>query len=108
MAEITPQTLVKAGTKPTYAQAAAGDTAKCGSGYFLIVKNGSGSPINVGVTVPGNNSYGEANPDPSWSVPATTGEVWIPLIDAYRDPADGLAHITYSATTTVTRAVVKR
>lgn len=108
MAEITPHTLVKAGTKPTYNNAAAGDTAKCGSGYFLIVKNGSGSPITLGITVPGNNEYGEANPDPSWTVAATTGEVWIPLLEAYRDPADNLAHLTYSATTTVTRAVIKR
>jgi hypothetical protein len=109
VAEVQPQTLVKAGTKPTFGNSAAGDAAKCGPGYFVIVKNTSGGAINFGITVPGNNEYGEPNPDPTWSVPATTGEVWVPLLDAYRDPSDNLAHFTYSVTgASVTRAVVKR
>lgn len=108
MAEITPFTVVKTGGKPTFGNAAAGDTAKTGSGYTLIVRNGSGAPITVTIAVPGNLETGDAYPDKAYTVAATTGEEWIPLYDVYRDPTDGLAHITYSATTTVTRAVVKR
>lgn len=108
MAEITPHTLVKAGTKPTLAAAAAGDTAKCGPGYFLYAKNVNAATRTITIAVPGNNSYGEPNPDPQWTLAATTGELWIPLLEQYRDPSDNLAHITWSATTDVTRIVVKR
>lgn len=108
MAEITPFTVTTAGGKPTFNAAASGDTAKCGSGYTLIVKNASGSPVTVTIPVAGNTSYGVANPDPTWTVAATTGEEWIPLLDAYRDPSTGMAAVNYSATTSVTRAVVKR
>ncbi|MET7395621.1 hypothetical protein ABZS66_19235 [Dactylosporangium sp. NPDC005572] len=109
MAEILPVTLGKAGTKPTLNNAAAGDTARCGDGYFLVAKNTTGSSVTLTIVVPGNTSYGEPNPDPQWTIAATTGEVWIPLIDAYRDPSDGKAHLTWSATGAgITRAVVKR
>ena len=40
------------------------------------------------------------------TIPA--GEMWpIPLYDFYADPNDGLAHLTWSATTSMTRAVLK-
>jgi hypothetical protein len=107
MAEITPFKVGLAGGKPTFAAAAAGDTAKCGAGYKLIVRNGSGSDITVTIADPRILETGLPAPDKTYTVVATTGEQWIPLYDFYADPSDGLAHITYSSTTTVTRAVVK-
>lgn len=108
MAEIPVFTISKTGGKPTFAAAASGDTARCGAGYTLLVKNASGSPITVTVVVPGTLESGDAYPDKAYTVAATTGEEWIPLYDFYRDPTDQLAHITYSGTTSVTRAVTKR
>lgn len=95
------------GGKPTFAAAAAGDTAEVGTGRALIVRNGAGTDITVTVAVPGNTINGIAAPDTTYTVLATTGEQWIPMFDYYADPSDGLAHITYSSTTTVTRAAVK-
>lgn len=109
MALIPTQVLdVSTGTAPTFAAAAAGDTAEVDPANTLIVKNGSGGSINVTLVTPGNLGTGDAYPDKVYAV-AAAGERWIPLIDAFRDPAqNGQAGITYSATTSVTRAVVRR
>lgn len=107
MAEIPVRTASFDGINLALAAAASGDTAKCGPGYALLVNNGSASPVDVTIAVPGNTIYGVAAPDKTISVPA--GELWeIPLLDVYRDPADRSAHISWSATPSVTRIVVKR
>lgn len=108
MSQIATQHIVIAGTKPTYGAAANGDTAKVGPGFFLICKNAAGSPITLTLAVPGTLENNVAAPDTTFTVAATTGEVWVPLDAYYADPSDGLCHITYSAITTVTVAVVKR
>lgn len=107
MAPIPVQTVQLDGTAPTYAAAAAADTAKTGSGLTLIVKNASGAPITVTLVTPGNLGTGDAIPDKVYTVAATTGERWIPLLDLYADPTTGTAAVNYSATTSVTRAVVR-
>ena len=107
MALIATQSVVVAGTAPTFAAAAANDTARVGNGLTLIVKNASGSSITVTIAYPGSLITGVAIPDPVYTVPATTGEQWIPLLEQYADPTTGQAAITYSATASVTRAVVK-
>jgi hypothetical protein len=107
MALIATQSLVLAGTAPTFAAAAANDTARVGDHLWLIVKNASGAPVNVTLTVPGNLATGDAYPDKVYSVAATTGERWIPLLRVYADPTAGTAAIAYSATTSVTRAVIR-
>ncbi|MEV1013777.1 MULTISPECIES: hypothetical protein [unclassified Micromonospora] len=107
MAEIPVRTPSYEGVNLALAAAASGDTAKCGSGYSLLVNNGSGSSITLTIAVPGNTTYGVAAPDKAFTIPA--GQLWsIPLLDVYRDPADRLAHLTWSSTTTVTRIVTKR
>lgn len=110
MAALTTQHVVDAGTKPTFASAAASDTVEIGNGIntFAVYKNTSGSPVTVTVVVPGNTTYGQPNPDPALTLPATTGELWIPMRKAY-DPGDGSgrATITTSAQTSVTVAVVQ-
>jgi hypothetical protein len=107
VSQIATHTLSIAGTAPTFAAAAAGDTAECGSGVFLVVKNTDAAPMTVTVATPGTLETGDAYPDKQYTVAATNGERWIPMLPLYRDPTDRLAHLTYSATTNVTRAVVK-
>lgn len=106
MAQIPTFTLVAAGTAPTYGAAAAGDTAICGDGCFLVAKNASVSSVTLTVVTPGNLRTGVAYPDTTYTIAANTGEVWVPLYADYADPADGLAHLTWSATTSVTRAAI--
>lgn len=96
-----------AGTAPSFVAAASGDTAKCGSGYWLIAKNTNVASRTVTVVVPGNLATGDAYPDKVYTLAADTGEVWIPLLREYANATDGEAHLTYSATAGVTRVVVK-
>lgn len=109
MALIPTQVLsVASGAAPTFAAAAAGDTAECDPAATLIVKNGGGAGITVTVATPGNLPTGDAIPDKAYTV-AAGAEAWIPLIEAFRDPAaNGQAAISYSSTTSVTRAVIRR
>jgi hypothetical protein len=106
MAEITAFQPTAAGGAPTFAAAAAGDTAKVGDGYVLVVRNDDATSKTVTITVHGNLPTGVAYPDTPYTVEAGTEE-WIPLPRLYSDPADGLADIVYSALTSVTRALVK-
>jgi hypothetical protein len=108
MALLSPQQVGITGTAPTYANASGGgDTVVPDDRAFLIVKNTSGSPVNVTVVVPGS-VYGQPRADVVVSVPATTGERWIgPLVADLADPADGLIDITYSAVANVTVAVAR-
>jgi hypothetical protein len=86
-----------------------GDTAACGSGTFLLVKNASGSGITVTLTTPGVIDGRLAIADStSPSIALTSGLGLIPLPSSlYADPTTGLATINYSATSSVTVAVVR-
>lgn len=106
MASLAAQVLAVAGTVPTYTAASAGgDTAPVGGGLRLHVVNGSASPITVTVVTPGTLG-GLAIADAALSVPAS-GHGFIPLTAVYRDPVTGRAAITYSATATVSVAVLQ-
>jgi hypothetical protein len=112
MATLTTQVVNRAGLGPTYAAAAGGgDAMACGSGMFLHVKNGGGSPITVTLTVPAARTYepNVAITSPQITVPATTGERMIGPVDAntFTDPVTGLCTLTYSAVTTVTVAAIQ-
>lgn len=106
MALIPTSTLSTAGTGPTFGAAAAGDTAKIGPRLWLEVRNGAGASMTATLAAHQQLPYGGAVPDKVYTVPAG-GEVRIPLLDVFKDQTDGVAHITYSSTTTVTRAVVR-
>jgi hypothetical protein len=106
MALISTHAVVVAGTAPTFAAAASGDTARVGDGLVLVVKNDDVSSKTVTITVPGTLPTGDAYPDKVYTVNASA-EAWIPLLDEYGDPDTGQAAIAYSATTSVTRAVVR-
>lgn len=106
MAQIPTFTPSATGTAPTFSAAAAGDTALCGRGVILVLRNTNAATRDVTITAPGNVATGQAYPDTTITVAADDGERWIPLYPEYADPADGLAHLTYSATAGLTRAVV--
>lgn len=73
---------------------------------FLIVVNGDGASKTVTLSTPGT-IYGQAIPDVPFVVPAGATKV-IPLSPSrYNDPSTGLTTISYSATTSVTAAVVR-
>ncbi len=105
MALIPTQSVVLAGTAPTFSAAAAGDTANVGLHLTLIVKNASGASINVTLTYPGTLPTGDSFPSKVIAV-AAGAERWIPLLPQYADPTTGVASVAYSATASVTRAVV--
>jgi hypothetical protein len=86
-----------------------GDTAACGSSTFLLVKNASGAGITVTIATPGVVDGRLAIADStSPSIALTSGLGLIPLPSAlYADPTTGLATVTYSATSSVTVAVVR-
>lgn len=95
------------GTSPTYGAVAASDTMAPDDSVMLHVKNAGGSADTAVVVIPGTY-VGQAIPDISINVPATTGSVFIgPLAPAYADPTTGLITVTHSFTTSVTCALVR-
>lgn len=107
MALLAVQNASIAGTLITYAAAAGGgDTFAVNDHAVLIVKNGGGSPITVTVAVPGNTKYGQAAPDVAVTVANATDKVIGPFPADLADPADFVVHVTYSAVTSVTVAVI--
>lgn len=106
MATYTAEAMTVAGTALTSRSAASGDKIVPDDNLFLIVTNGGGSSINLTVTVSGNNSYGEANPDPVRAI-ANGATKAVKLLREWADPADGLIALTWSATTSVTYYVVR-
>lgn len=106
MTLLAAQTVKITGTTPTYSAVTSSDTVKYrGENQFLIVKNGSGGSVNVTVVVPGSK-YGQANPDVVVAVPAS-GERWIGPFHNDMADADNIITINYSATTTITHALVQ-
>ncbi len=88
MASIPVQQLVYAGTAPVQTgTVTASDTLNYGSGFntVAIYKNSSGSPVTITIAVAGINLYGQPNPQPVITVPATNGQVWVPLVRGYDD-----------------------
>jgi hypothetical protein len=85
-----------------------GDTCATGVGTFLLVENTGAGACVVTIATPGLVEgdlvvAGRA----SGSVPITNGLNIIPLTDVHRDPATGLATLTFSATSGV-KAIVCR
>lgn len=109
MAQLTPQFAGITGVQATFASASGGgDTFPLASpGQKLIIRNASGSAITVTLVVPGNNEDNLANPDPTYTVLATTG---VSIIGGFTsrhvDPNTGLIGVTYSGVTSLTVAVI--
>lgn len=89
------------GLGPTLIAATNGDTVKCAPNVIFEVANGSGSSINVTVTVPRTLDTGVAYPAKVYAV-AAAARAKIPAGMLYADPVTGLMTVNYSATATVT------
>src|SRR4051812_10343354 len=111
MALIPTYVVPPSGAAPTLGNAAAGDTAEIGGGRRLELRNTTASAITVTLAAHAVLVTGAAHPDGVVVVPAAVGAVpgekRPELLDVYRDPADGYAHLSYSTTTGLTRAVVR-
>lgn len=94
--------------KPTFAAVSASDAISPDTNLTLIVKNAGGSPDTVTVDDAGTTPGGSNPTDPTFSCPATTGEVWIPINPAFVNPSTLVITVTHSFTTSVTCALVKR
>jgi hypothetical protein len=86
-----------------------GDTAPCGPGVFLLVKNTNAAACTVTIACPlkvdGRLTTSSSS---SPAIALTTGLGLIPLPSYYADPTTGLATIsTYSVTSGVTVGVVR-
>ncbi|MFE5258237.1 hypothetical protein [Streptomyces coelicoflavus] len=93
------------GTIAFTAAGAGGDTCTTGRGVLLIVKNGDAAAHTVTLVTPGNVS-GLAIADREVTV-AAGAQVGIPVNADYRNPATGLASITYDGVTSVEVAVIR-
>lgn len=104
MATLTAARIAITGTTVTLAAAAGGgDKAKPGPGVFLYVTNGDSGPHTVTLNDPNSVDPGNANDfDPDVDIVIVAGvSKFIPLPVRFLD-ADGLAHWTYDAVTSVT------
>jgi hypothetical protein len=69
---------------------------------ILHVKNASGSVVTVTVTDPGTTAAGSAASNPTFTVPATTGDVYYYVDSDLMNPNTGVITVGFSATTSVT------
>lgn len=106
MALIAAQIPSIAGTAITMGAAASGDTCPVGEGVWLMVRNADASSKTVTLTTPGNDVWGVANEDKAYTI-AAGDIVLIPLLIQYLDTATNSVALTWSATTSVTRAVLR-
>jgi len=74
---------------------------------FVVYRNTNAATRTVTAVVPGNETYGPAKPDPTYTLGATTGELWIPVDPAFVDPTTGQCTFTLDASAGVTVVPVK-
>lgn len=107
MATRATETVAFTGTVPTYhAASGGGDKVAPTEGTLLHVKNASGGSINLTIATPGT-IRGLAIADQVVAVADGAVGKFIPLDPVYRDPADGLASLSWSSPTSVTFAVIR-
>lgn len=95
------------GVTPTYSAANASDQVAYDSGLFLHVKNTNAATRVITLVIPGNNVAGQANPDATHTIAATTGDRMFPIIAEMQD-SNGMVTFTTDVTTNVTWGVFKR
>lgn len=106
MATLATQVVPHAGIAPTYGSAAGGgDKGVTGDGVMLHVKNGDSASHTVTLAIP-ETVDGQAVTSRAVTVSAGSAK-FIPLVDLYKNPSDGLAHWTYDGVTSVTVAVIR-
>jgi hypothetical protein len=109
VATVSVQDVSRAGTTPTYnAASGGGDKFSPGAHVFVHVKNASGSTVTPTFVTPGQIQELAVADSASVSVPATTGDRMIgPFPPEIFAGSDGLVAVTWSATTSVTFAVLR-
>lgn len=112
MATLTVNTVSLSGLRDDNALVAAaggGDSFLPSKDTYIRVNNGGGSPITVTVTTVQNDpTTGLAIADVSVSVTNAQSRLIGPFpAEAFADPTDGLADITYSGVTSVTVGAFK-
>ena len=107
MATVAAQNVNRAGLAPAYVAASAGgDSFLPGQSVFLHIKNGSAGAVTATLVTPGTVDD-LAVADLAVSVPAASERMVGPVSpDLFRDRADGLADIIWSAAASVTFAVL--
>lgn len=107
MATVATQQVTRTGLAPAYAAASAGgDSFRPGPRTMLHIKNGSAAPVTATLVTPGNVD-GLAVADLTVTIPAAGERIAGPLpAELFRDRADGLGDITWSASASVTFAVL--
>lgn len=104
---ITPQSPVVTGTAPTYEGANVDGNRVDMKTYprlWLHVKNTNGATRTLTLVTPGTVG-GQNIVDRSITIPATTGDLFIPLDRAVKG-TDGICHMTWSAVAGVTVAAL--
>lgn len=108
MATVSTEAIGLAGLNATYNAASAGGDKFTPTDKTLIhAKNGSGSQITVTIVTPGTSIGGAAIADLTVDVPAGEDRFIAPFPANHFAASDGLADLTWSATTSVTFAVLR-
>lgn len=112
MAEKSVQVAAEGGVALSFGAAAANDTFKNDGRTLLIVKNGSGSTVTVTVTAQKTSANvsglgAVTKSDASGTVADGAEKAFGPFPTRAYNDADGQAHIGYSATTSVTVALLR-
>lgn len=106
MAIINKQVLGVVGAAITWNAASGGGDLINQPGRAIVgIKNTSGASITATFVTPGTLPNGDAYPDHTVSVPATTGERWLVLGEEYTD-ANSQCTVTWSSATGVTFCVL--
>lgn len=109
MATLASQAIKRTGLSPAYTPASAGgDLLTPGSGVMLHAKNTDASQTTITVVTPKDAAPDIGTEDLKVVVPAGEERLIGPLPkQLFADPADGMAHITYSSTTALSVAALE-
>lgn len=103
MALLTVQQIAATGTALTpQTPNAGGDTIKADDRTCIRVVNTNGATRDVTIAGVGLCNQGGTHNRGPITIPATTGDLVIPLADRFNDPATGYAGISYTAVTGLT------
>lgn len=107
----TTQSIVPAGTAPTFTAATASDTVEVGERVWIEYRSTHSSTTTVTVLGKGVLDNGDTVPGKVYTLgigSVTMAELHIPMYRSYQDSVTGLATITTSQQTAVTMAVRRR
>ena len=100
MALISPQPVTVTGLAPTFSAPTASDTMTALPNAVYVVRT-TGTSTNVVIVVPGNDSHGQARPDVTFAVGATSVHAisLVGYVDS-NDPTTNVITVTHSGALT--------